>query len=245
MLPEAPDEKKIDVIVARNRGPRVGIRPHRTSRLDPVDIKEIDGLPITSPARTVLDVSELFSSRGLGDVLEEAFRRKLVSAKELRDVINLYPGRRGARLLAALLDECSESDFTYRGAERKLRALIKAAELPRPRFNLRMHGYQVDVAWLDQRLVIEVDSRRFHSSARQFETDRRKAARLTAAGFTVIRVTWHQLKYEPMAVVARIARTLGRLEEASALGRLEEASALGAAGGGKRAGSSLGATPAR
>jgi very-short-patch-repair endonuclease len=67
----------------------------------------------------------------------------------------------------------------------------------------------VDFIWRDQRLIVETDGYRFHSSRTAFERDRIRDAELTGAGFRVVRVTWRQLTSEPLAVVARLAVALG------------------------------------
>ena len=86
--------------------------------------------------------------------------------------------------------------------------LIRAAELPPPEVNARVGGFEVDFLWREQRLVVEVDGFRYHSSRAAFERDRRRDAALAAAGYRVIRVTWRQLVEGPEAVVARIAAAL-------------------------------------
>ena len=81
-----------------------------------------------------------------------------------------------------------------------------AARLPRPLTNVRVAGWEVDAYWPRERLIVEVDGYAYHGNRAAFERDRRKDAALTAAGYTVIRVTWRQLKHEPLAVVALLAR---------------------------------------
>jgi very-short-patch-repair endonuclease len=75
--------------------------------------------------------------------------------------------------------------------------------------NVRVGGYEVDALWPAERLIVEVDGFAFHSARSSFESDRKRDAELTAAGYRVIRVTWRQLVEEPEAVVARLARALG------------------------------------
>jgi very-short-patch-repair endonuclease len=89
-----------------------------------------------------------------------------------------------------------------------LRRLITAARLPKPRTNVRVAGWEVDVLWPRERLIVEVDGYAYHGNRAAFERDRRKDAALTAAGYTVIRITWRQLKDEPLAVVALLARLI-------------------------------------
>ncbi len=79
---------------------------------------------------------------------------------------------------------------------------------PRPRVNSRLHGYEVDSHWPDERAAVEIDGFRFHSSRRAFEHDRRKDAALQAAGIVTLRLTWRQIADEAIAVAARVAQRL-------------------------------------
>jgi len=89
-----------------------------------------------------------------------------------------------------------------------LLALIRKARLREPEVNVVVRGYEVDLLWRAERLVVEVDGFAFHSSRTAFEADRRRDAVLAAAGFRVVRVTWAQLAQEPEALLARIAQAL-------------------------------------
>jgi very-short-patch-repair endonuclease len=102
----------------------------------------------------------------------------------------------------------TEPGLTRSEAERRLQRIIRAARLPRPVTNVRVAGWEVDAFWPRERLIVEVDGYAYHGNRAAFERDRRKDAALTAAGYTVIRITWRQLKDEPLAVVALVARLL-------------------------------------
>ncbi len=73
---------------------------------------------------------------------------------------------------------------------------------------MRIAGYEVDLLWREQNLVVEIDGYAFHSSRRSFELDRRKQSALAAAGLRVARVTWRQAQEESIAVAARLATAL-------------------------------------
>jgi hypothetical protein len=77
--------------------------------------------------------------------------------------------------------------------------------LPRPEVNQRVAGYEVDMLWRDQRLIVELDSRTYHDGDWSFERDRDRDADLVAAGFRVVRVTWHRLTNEPEREARRLA----------------------------------------
>jgi very-short-patch-repair endonuclease len=102
------------------------------------------------------------------------------------------------------------STYTRSKAERLIRRLMRAAELPQPLVNQPLNGFTVDFLWPDARLILEVDGHRTHGDRLAFERDRRRDQVQVAAGYTVIRVTWRQLQQEQMAVMARIAQALAR-----------------------------------
>jgi very-short-patch-repair endonuclease len=107
-----------------------------------------------------------------------------------------------------LLDDDARPAITRSEAEERLLVLIRASELPHPEVNVRVGYHEVDFLWRSQRLVVEVDGFRFHSSRAAFERDRLRDAELAAMGFRVVRVTWRQLVNRPEAVVTRIATAL-------------------------------------
>jgi very-short-patch-repair endonuclease len=135
-------------------------------------------------------------------------RKKLVTERELKAAAATGRRRRGAPTLAALLESQREPAITRSRAERRFLWLIRAAQLPEPRTNVRLHGYNADCYWAELGVVVEVQSHKFHSGRAAFERDARKCAKLTAAGLTVVYVTWRQMDEEPYAVVARVAQVL-------------------------------------
>ena len=98
---------------------------------------------------------------------------------------------------------------TRNDAERRLLALVAQAGLPQPIANARVLGMEVDLLWPAERVVVEFDGWAAHGHSAAFERDRRRGQVLSAAGYTVFRVTWRQLTEEPVAVAVRLARTLG------------------------------------
>ncbi len=111
-------------------------------------------------------------------------------------------------LLRHLLGTDRGTTYTRSKAERLLRRLLKAAGLPQPIVNVPLLGYTADFLWREHRLILEVDGYPSHGHKLAFERDRRRDQVHVAAGYTVIRVTWHQLVNEPYGVIARIAQAL-------------------------------------
>jgi very-short-patch-repair endonuclease len=206
MAPQDDDDEVHVTLVGRTRRSQRGLRVHWTSRLDPVDVRQFHGLRVTAPGRTVLDLAA-FGWQCAEDAFVEAHARRLVSRGDLEAVMRRAGSRPGITTLRQLID-AHRSGFTRSQAERELLKLIRAARLPEPQVNARVLGYMVDLCWPDQRLVVEVDGFAFHGHRLAFERDRSRDARLIAAGYRVLRVTWLQLVNQPLAVIANIAAAL-------------------------------------
>lgn len=188
--------------------PRPGIRPHRATTLPTCDVVVKHGLRVTTPARTLLDLSAVSSRDALERLIEEAQVQNLVSTGEMLAVAERGAGKPGVKQFRELVDFLDEPLFTRSEAERRLLMLVRQAALPRPRTNVRLAGYEVDAIWEAQRLVVEVDGYRYHRTRAKFERDRRKDARLLIAGYRVLRITWRRLTKEPDQVIATLAAAL-------------------------------------
>ena len=187
---------------------RRGIRVHRVGRFGPGEIGEVDDLPVTSPARTILDLSGRLDDEELEHLVAEAHAQDRTITTQLATLLTLHRYRRGIAPLRALIDSHREPQRTRSKAERRLLKLIRDRGLPEPRANAVVAGFEVDLYWAERRLIVEFDSFRFHSSRRAFERDRRRDQALVALGHTVMRVTWLQLTRTPAQVVDRIAQAL-------------------------------------
>jgi very-short-patch-repair endonuclease len=197
----------IEVTVPRsNRRP--GLIVHRSRSLGPEDTRMHLGLPVTAPARTLLDLGEVVTARELERAFDEAITQRLTTHSAGAAAVQQANGHRGIRAVRDLLARSEEPTITRSEAEERLLALTKEAGLPAPEVNAYVATHLVDFLWTDRRLVVEVDGYRFHSSRRAFERDRRRDADLNAAGFRVIRITWRQLVEEPLGVIARLAQAL-------------------------------------
>jgi very-short-patch-repair endonuclease len=184
---------------------RAGLRVFRVHSLDVRDVRLQDGLPVTAPAQTLIDLAA--RPMGFERALAEARVRGLVTDDELLAAMDRCRGRSGVARLRRLLAE-GDGGPTRSEAERRLLNLVRQAGLPAPASNVALLGFEVDFLWRSERLVLEVDGYAFHAHRGAFERDRRRDQALVAAGFRVIRVTWRQLRDEPMAVVVRLAQAL-------------------------------------
>lgn len=209
-------ESPVDVTIPadQRRGCRPGIRIHRARYLPPEEVTILKGIPITTPARTLLDLAPLLDARALEQALATAERLELLLRSDLQPLCDRRGRVYGGSLLRHLISSDSELAFTRSEAEERLLAIIERADLPRPRLNARVGRYQVDFLFRIQKVIVEVDGFAFHSSKRMFEGDRSRDVELQSRGFRILRITWEQLSRQSEVVLVRLARTLALAEGA-------------------------------
>ena len=195
----------------RARGP-AGVVVHRSTILTSRDLRIHDGLPVTAPARTLLDVPGELAPRELERALDTGLVQRRVTPREINDVLGRagrHAGRHAGRaVLRDLVDAHSHTTFTRSEAEERFLAIVRGAGLPEPLVNVRRHGFELDFLWPRERgreIAVEIDGYAFHGGRAAFERDRRRDGILYAARIDVLRFTWRRLTEEPLAVVAEIA----------------------------------------
>jgi very-short-patch-repair endonuclease len=203
----------IHVTALRNRRVPDWIQLHRVRRLAEDEATLHDHIPITTPARTLLDLAGEAPSADVEHAMIEAVRRRLTDRAAIARLIERHPARRGVPLLRELLERAENPQLTRSEAERRLREIIRGAELAAPRMNVRVAGYEVDAFWPKERVIVEVDGFALHSSHSAFQRDRRRSVDLSADGNTVLRITWHQLTRRPLVVAARLGAILAIARE--------------------------------
>jgi very-short-patch-repair endonuclease len=189
---------EVTVTDGRSRG-RPDLRVYRTRWLDPRETRRREGVPVTAPARTLLDLATVISERDLARAVEEAQVLRLVTPRQLANVVGR--GRPGSAALRAVLNLQHEPSLTRSEAEVAFLHLVRDAGLPAPETNVEVLGHEVDFLWRGRKLIVEVDGFAYHSSRQAFERDRRRDARLQAAGFRVMRFTYLQIVNEPHTVI--------------------------------------------
>jgi very-short-patch-repair endonuclease len=205
LRPARREPMHVTVTAGDARGP-AEIEVHRVTDLHPTDRTTRDGIPVTSPARTLLDLATQVSAKDLARAADEARVHRLVTDHSLNEQFQRYPHHRGTAALRNAIQ--TEPALTRSEAERRFLELVRAAGLPEPETNARVGRYEVDFLWRDQRLIVEVDGYAFHSSRSSFEQDRHRDAELTAGGFRVMRQTWRQVTRQREALVATLATAL-------------------------------------
>jgi hypothetical protein len=198
----------VDVTTLRRSASTDQIRVHRSRRLEPEDITAIDGLPVTTPTRTLIDLADVLTPHRLERACHRAELAGLLNAAVLRRRLAELPGRRTNALVAALDSLDAGPQVTRRELEERMLALIAEHGLPRPLVNTVVEGHQVDFYWPEVKLVVETDGAAVHLTPTAFERDRQRDVELTVAGYRVVRFTWRQLRDRPRTVVRTLRKLL-------------------------------------
>ncbi len=199
----------VDVTVTGGRaGKQDGIRVHHTKVLRSHERRERDGIPITAPLRTLIDLASCCSPARLETAVAEAFARGAVNKGMLERAVNEAHGRRGIAELRRMIGADRRPSRTRSRPERVLLALLRASGVGGFETNARIGIWEVDFYWRDAGLVVEVDAYVTHSSPWAFERDRRKTADLEDRGLRVHRVTDLQIEHAPRETVDGIRRRL-------------------------------------
>jgi len=187
-----------------------GVTVHRTRRLDPADVTRIDGLPVTTLARTLLDLAETLPFDRFERIFEEADRRKPLDLEDLRACVARNPGRRGLKGLARAVDLYLPVGDANEGLEWTFQRLLDEEGFPQPQMNVLVAGLLVDCYWPEARFVVGLDSRAFHTHWAQHERARVRAATLLRVGVTTLRVTHRRMTRERYELVADLASQVPR-----------------------------------
>lgn len=211
LLPMPYEARDIHVTSSRKIPSRSGILIHQAEPLHPHDTIIFNKIPMTTPARTLLDLAGMKREDCSKDMLVKALNQALVrghtTVEELNAVMARYPGRRGAKLLRKLM---GESGVDESEAERRMRGIIRDFSLPPAEQNVWIQNYKVDFLWREADLIVEIDGYQFHSANPTFISDRRRDRKLLFADYTVLRYTWDDLVDSPATVASEIRKALAR-----------------------------------
>ncbi len=197
------DGCEVTVPAARSRR---GITVY-TSSLPEDEVRMVNGIPTTSPPRTLLDLAAVLRPHQLTRAFNEAEVRRLDDPLSVPDLIERYRGRKGVATIRAILE--TGPDFTRCDLEALFIEFTRHGGLEAPRANMNLLGYECDFVWLEQQLVVELDARATHDTRAAFEQDRERDRTLQAAGWRVIRVTPRQLRDDPASLAADLGTMLG------------------------------------
>lgn len=198
------------VTAPTNRRQRQGFRTH-CAALEAADLTVEDRIPVTSLARTQLDLAATLSEERLKRTLDRSEELRIFDLRELDAVIERYGGHPGAGRLRRALDIYRpDPAFTRSGLEERFLDLVRKAGLPQPAMNCVVVGHELDAYWEAERFAVELDVYETHGTHAAFETDRLRNEDLLLAGIAVDRITGPRLKREPRRVMERLAILLAR-----------------------------------
>jgi REase_MTES_1575 len=214
----ATDRAGIDVTIpGRSTHKHAGIDIHRSITLTPADATTVDGIPCTTIARTLLDLTMVIPMRGAERALEQAESMEVLDLRALQDQAQRNHHRQAMPRVRDLLAKYQPGLApTESELEEGFLALVRAAGFASPERQVYLSpddgepAIRVDFLWRAQRLALETDGRKYHRTRRAFETDRRRDQRLTLAGWRVVRVTWRQVTENPATIARLVAGLLAQ-----------------------------------
>jgi len=205
------EERSIDVAIPSQRGVarRRGLIQHRVPTLRREETSIRNGIPVTTPARTLFDLAALLPRRQLERAIDEAQRLGLCGQAQLEGIAERHAGRVGAGVLRRVLEShLAGSTITRSELEERFLALCRGRHLPQPQLNVPLLDYVVDFFWPEAALIVEVDGHASHGTRHAFQADRDRDGRLTTAGYRVLRFTWWDVTRRPAVVADRVRRLL-------------------------------------
>ena len=163
------------------------------------------GIPITTPARTLIDIAANLPERAVGRAFREAIRLKVLATPDLARALGRHRGRRGTRVLWDLTERYSLLPYSRTRSNPEARALeiLHDARVEPPRVNVRIAGEEADLVWPEPRVIIEIDGPQFH---RFRDLDVRKQERWEAAGYVVRRISSDDVYADPDRLIGLAPR---------------------------------------
>lgn len=190
-----------------------GIRTHTARHPEPGTT--IDGVPVTSLERALLDYATVVTPRRLSDAVDAAQRSGRLRPERISATIDAAGGHPGTHALRRQLEQrADETPWTQSELERRFLGLVRDAGLPPPRANVLVDGLLVDFYWPEAELVVEVDGFAFHRGHASFERDRANDTVRALHGRTTIRPTYRRIEHDRTGLQRDLSRLLaaGRRE---------------------------------
>jgi predicted transcriptional regulator of viral defense system len=208
LFPTCPINPEVSVPNAGR--PRAGIGAHRVAPLALSEFGNQDRLPVTSLARTLLDVAASGRGRRLQQAIEKAKRLGRLDLGEIDDLLDRRRGAAGTRRLRQVVEIYRDPAFSRARSELLFLDLIKRAGLPRPAMNTFVASHEIDAYWEAERFAVEVDGWDTHRTREAFEADPLRQENLKLAGIDSIRITARRIEREPKVVGQRLRELLAR-----------------------------------
>jgi very-short-patch-repair endonuclease len=208
MRTTAPAAVEVSV-VGRYCASRDGITVHRIKAIDQREIRNRDGLWVSSPERAVLEIAAVAPAE-LSRVIEDGLAARKINRKELEAVLARNRPCRGAARLADILGDSIATTMTRSQRERAFLKLIRDSGLPLPETNAKLGPFEPDFLWRRERLVVEIDGYNFHSGPASFSRDHEKDLFFKGLDLDVMRFTGDHVLHQPAMVLATVAQELAR-----------------------------------
>jgi hypothetical protein len=202
-------------VTTTTRSPRrlPGIRA-RARRLDAADVTVKDGIPVTTVARTLVDLTDVLGRDRVLRAIREAEYLQILDLDTLAAAVQRARGRRRLSVLNTALARHRPGQIVRDELEHRFLELVHAAGLPEPETNVkvatRRREYTVDCLWPREGVAVELDGRAAHARTAAFESDRARDAALSAVGLRPLRFTWHRVTEEGSDVIAELTATLAQ-----------------------------------
>jgi predicted transcriptional regulator of viral defense system/very-short-patch-repair endonuclease len=206
------NHQRIDVTTSkRGRGSHLRIEVHYAV-LGPLDVIKINGIPVTSLARTLVDLAGAVPRDHLMKALNRAELNRALDVKAIETALEHLRGRSGpghAAIRSALAELADHGPALTRSElEDRFLALLAAHHLTRPKTNFHVEGHEFDAVWPERRLAVELDGYVHHRDRPTFQRDREKGNALTRAGWKLLRYTYDDVVRHPARTVAELAEQL-------------------------------------
>jgi Protein of unknown function (DUF559) len=180
-----------------------GIRVHRSRTLIRRDITRQLGVRTTSSERTALDIAPRLTDKRLTRVVNDARRAGFLHLDSLADVLARNPNHPGAKRMLRFVEDPNKAP-TASGLEDDFAEFAKRYGLPAPVTNTYLLGYEIDVLYPAERVIIEIDGHQFHSDRDSFERDRNRDTIMLVAGFVTVRITDDRMSQKPEQEAGRL-----------------------------------------
>jgi very-short-patch-repair endonuclease len=210
MHPSTPGPIEL-VVPAHASSRRPGIRVHRQANLEPGRRRIVDGIPVTDPVSTLVDLATCLPDDELSAAINEADHLGRVRRPALRRALDSLPPRPGVGRLRTLFAR-QELALPTTALESRFLRIVEAAGLPLPETQAWVNGHRVDFRWPRLGLVIETDSLRYHRTPERQSADMRRDHAHVSAGLTTLRFSHEQVRHEPEYVRQTLTANFKRLQ---------------------------------
>jgi REase_MTES_1575 len=200
------------------RSPQEDIQIRRVVDLSSRDLRWFDGMRITNPTRTLIDLAGVLDRQRLDHAIDEARRRRVTAERPLRETLERLGrrGRRGASVIANILEQ-GEFNLSVPGSpfERRLLHFLSAHLFPAPERQYEILDdrgdlvARVDFAYPSLKIAIECDGKKHHFGIRDWENDVERRSKLAALGWRVIHISWDMLVNRSDELLRRLRMMLG------------------------------------